>query len=104
MKVVSSFVVLVAVLVWSHKGQAETKRSRTAIRNFIASHPCPVPSKPHRVCPGYVVDHIRPLCGGGADKPSNMQWQEYQESLKKDAWERKLCANLHKKHVEPFVL
>ena len=26
-------------------------------------------------CPGYVVDHVRPLASVGADAPSNMQWQ-----------------------------
>jgi hypothetical protein len=27
-----------------------------------------------RACPGYVVDHIMPLCAGGADDPANMMW------------------------------
>jgi hypothetical protein len=40
---------------------------------------------------GYVVDHIRPLACGGADEPSNMQWQTVAEAKAKDKWERKGC-------------
>jgi hypothetical protein len=37
--------------------------------------------------PGYVVDHIRALKRGGADAPSNMQWQTRAEARAKDKWE-----------------
>jgi 5-methylcytosine-specific restriction endonuclease McrA len=37
--------------------------------------------------PGYVVDHIIPLKHGGADAPSNMQWQTIAEAKAKDKWE-----------------
>src|SRR5215475_1520042 len=37
---------------------------------------------------GYVVDHIVPLECGGADIPSNMQWQTVQEAKIKDRTER----------------
>jgi len=40
---------------------------------------------------GYVVDHIKPLACGGADEPSNMQWQTAAEAKAKDKWERKGC-------------
>ena len=33
---------------------------------------------------GYVIDHIKPLKRGGADKPSNMQWQTKREAKAKD--------------------
>jgi hypothetical protein len=36
----------------------------------------------------YVVDHIVPLECGGADVPSNMQWQTVQEAKIKDRTER----------------
>src|SRR3989442_15991596 len=37
--------------------------------------------------PGYVVDHIVPLECGGADSPSNMQWQTVAEARAKDRTE-----------------
>jgi hypothetical protein len=39
--------------------------------------------------PGYVVDHIQPLCHGGQDAPSNMQWQTRPDAKAKDRWECK---------------
>jgi len=41
--------------------------------------------------PGYVVDHIRPLACGGADAPSNMQWQRIAAAKAKDRVERQSC-------------
>jgi len=39
----------------------------------------------------YVVDHIKPLACGGADDPSNMQWQTVAAARAKDRTERKAC-------------
>jgi hypothetical protein len=36
---------------------------------------------------GYVVDHIIPLKRGGADSPSNMQWQTKADAKAKDKWD-----------------
>jgi hypothetical protein len=41
---------------------------------------------------GYVIDHIVPLACGGADSPSNMQWQTTAEVKAKDKVERKGCS------------
>ena len=41
--------------------------------------------------PGYVVDHIKPLACGGADAPSNMEWQTIAEAKAKDRIERVGC-------------
>jgi hypothetical protein len=42
--------------------------------------------------PGYVVDHIVPLACGGADAPSNMQWQTRTDAKAKDKVERLDCS------------
>lgn len=49
-------------------------RDRGEVRAFRAQHPCPATGQPRGVCPGYHVDHVIPLCAGGADHRSNMQW------------------------------
>ena len=41
--------------------------------------------------PGYVIDHIVPLACGGADAPSNMQWQTVAAGKTKDKTERVGC-------------
>lgn len=51
---------------------------------FEQSHPCPATGLTSGACPGYVVDHIIPLKRGGADTPSNMQWQTVAEAKLKD--------------------
>ncbi len=45
-------------------------------------------------CPGYVVDHIRPLCAGGPDNAANMQWQTLADSKVKDRDEHRECRAL----------
>jgi hypothetical protein len=66
-------------------------RSEKAKKQFEASHPCPATGKASGSCPGYIVDHVKPLACGGADAPENMQWQTLAASKAKDAWERKGC-------------
>jgi hypothetical protein len=73
-----------------------TERSKKAIRDFRGDHPCPATGNIRGACPGYVVDHIRPLCAGGPDQPSNMQWQTVPDAKKKDRLERQECRAVHK--------
>lgn len=40
---------------------------------------------------GFVIDHIMPLACGGADVPSNMQWQTITDAKAKDQTERANC-------------
>ena len=72
-----------------HQSHASAKhpRSKAAHDAFMRSHPCPANGHTSGACPGYVVDHIKPLKRGGADIPSNMQWQTIEEGKAKDKWE-----------------
>lgn len=59
-------------------------RSEAARNAFKREHPCPANQQPKGPCPGYVIDHVIPLKRGGADAPSNMQWQTVEEAKAKD--------------------
>src|SRR5437016_2038084 len=58
-------------------------------REFMRDNPCPngPDAGSSRRCRGYVVDHIKPLNRGGADRPWSMQWQGKAEARAKDRWE-----------------
>ena len=58
-------------------------RDRHVADEFRRTHTCE-----YEAC---IVDHVIPLCSGGADSVDNMQYQEKIESYKKDAVERELC-------------
>jgi hypothetical protein len=65
------------------------RRSAAAKGAFKRQHPCPSTGKSSGACPGYVIDHVKPLANGGADAPNNMQWQTKAAAKEKDKWERK---------------
>lgn len=60
------------------------KRSTSAKNEFKRANPCPSTGKSSGACPGYVIDHVQPLKRGGADAPSNMQWQTVATAKAKD--------------------
>lgn len=60
-------------------------RSEAARRLFMAQTGYPKGRE------GYVIDHVKPLACGGADDPSNMQWQTVEEAQAKDKVERLGC-------------
>ncbi len=60
------------------------KRSPEARREFQRGKPCPSTGRTSGGCPCYVIDHITPLKRGGADAPSNMQWQTKADAKAKD--------------------
>ena len=70
---------------------AATHRDPAVAPKFQREHPWPSTGKRTGPCPGYVEDHTKPLCAGGADRPSNMQWQTVAEAEKKDRKEREMC-------------
>lgn len=68
------------------------ERSTSAKHAFESSHPCPGTGGTSGPCKGYVIDHVTPLACGGADTPSNMQWQTEAAAKLKDRTERAGCA------------
>lgn len=70
---------------------ANTPRHPAERAAFMRLHPCPATGRTHGACPGYVVDHVIPLCADGADDPSNMQWQTVAGGKAKDREERRQC-------------
>jgi len=75
---------------------APIPRSAKAKYDFRIANPCPTNRNPRGACPGYVIDHIEPLCAGGADAPHNMQWQSLADARAKDRDERARCARMRK--------
>lgn len=73
-----------------------TNRSYISRNNFIKSNPCPGTNIVQKKCSGYIVDHIVPLCAGGKDHASNMQWQTVEEAKSKDKLEWRQCAAIRK--------
>ena len=61
-------------------------RSSAAKSAFKRANPCPGTGA-GGACNGYIIDHIIPLKKGGADAPSNMQWQTTEAAKAKDKWE-----------------
>jgi hypothetical protein len=85
------FLVLALFFGFAVVAKAETYRDPHQRAAFVKQHPCPPTGQVRGACAGYVVDHIKPLCAGGADRPSNMQWQTVAEAKKKDRKEREMC-------------
>jgi 5-methylcytosine-specific restriction endonuclease McrA len=90
-KQINSFMIFIIMITLSFSVYAERNRSYKAKSLFKSSHYCPSTGRPKGSCPGYIIDHIKPLACGGADSPENMQWQTKQEAKLKDKWERKGC-------------
>lgn len=84
-------ILLVSLTLAAAPAEARIKRSAKAVAQFKHQSPCPSTGLPKGRCPGYIVDHVEPLCAGGLDAPINMQWQTVQEAKQKDKLERRIC-------------
>jgi hypothetical protein len=96
-RAVAAALVAMVALTSAFPADAGTARDRKQRSFFMQTHPCPANGRIRGKCPGYVIDHIRPLCAGGADRWSNMQWQTIEQAKVKDREERKLCAQQRQK-------
>lgn len=89
-----------AAITWSllapQPAAAARYRSASAIAEFKRQQPCPSNGMPRGPCPGYIIDHVQPLCADGADHPRNMQWQTVVDAKEKDRDEWRTCRLLRK--------
>lgn len=83
--------ILLIILLLNFTVEAGQHRSQKSKNLFKQYHPCPATLKSKGSCPGYIIDHVKPLACGGVDSPSNMQWQTKEAAKQKDRWERKGC-------------
>ena len=67
------------------------ERSRQLRAEFMRANPCPATGKPTGACPGWQVDHVRSLCAGGVDHPTNMAWLTIEAHQRKTAKDVGLC-------------
>jgi hypothetical protein len=90
----SSFAFAAALIALTNEACADAHRSSAVRAAFERGYPCPPNGNRRGPCPGFVVDHVVPLCAGGRDDTDNMRWQATADALAKDAWERRLCRSL----------
>jgi 5-methylcytosine-specific restriction endonuclease McrA len=91
---VKLLVVALVVAALSFPAAADAKRSAQAKYQFQKANPCPVNLAHRGRCPGYDIDHIVPLCAGGADSPENMQWltkSAHKEKTRRDVFECRMA-------------
>lgn len=81
----------IALITASTAEASNFKRSTKARHDFQRANPCPANGNTKGPCPGYVIDHVIPLCANGPDTPENMQWQTIAEAREKDRIEVAKC-------------
>ncbi len=73
-----------------------SQRSAAEVMAFKRSAICPATGKPELRCENHQVDHIEPLCAGGADTRENMQSLTIQEHRWKTRTDVRVCRQLRK--------
>lgn len=84
------FAALAAIAVALPCSAAESRSFRAEVL-FRLQSPCPATGETSGECKGYVIDRVIPVACGGAEEPSNMQWQTLAEAREKDRWEKIGC-------------
>lgn len=80
--------------------EARTERDRAQVRTFRAENPCPATGRTRGPCAGWEIDHAVPLCAGGADHPSNLQWLRKEDHRFKTLVDVKECRKKRKKETQ----
>lgn len=83
--------VIVALLLVSQHSYATIYRDHKAVAAFKRANPCPSTGKPRGACPGWQIDHIKPLKCKGVDRVENMQWLTIEDHKQKTKREAKEC-------------
>lgn len=73
---------------------AAPQRSAAERAAFQRQNACPATGRHRGPCPGWEIDHVRPLCAGGPDRRENMQWLGVAAHREKSRADRRLCRNL----------
>lgn len=96
--------IIIALMVAGNTFAAE--RSTAVTKRFRELNPCPATGKIQRTCPGYVIDHIEPLCAAADDAEfkrldalKNLQWQDTVTAKEKDKIELQYCACVKRRLV-----
>lgn len=86
----------VALLLAVPASAERLKRSTSEVLAFKRHTPCPSTGERRGACPGYAVDHVRPLCAGGEDRRGNMQWITTDDHRFKTLVDARECRKLRK--------
>ena len=68
-----------------------TPPSPAAQAEFQRLHPCPANDARASDCPGYVIEHVVPLCLGGPDVAYNLRWQTVAEAKMNEVRDTRRC-------------
>lgn len=82
---------LLALLALAACQDERPARSRAEVRAYQRETICPSTGKFGAPCPGYQVDHIIPLCWGGADDRTQFQYLTIAEHRLKTKADIALC-------------
>ena len=93
MRAVTALAIALAIVGGSCCTSVEARDAKV-IREFKREVPCPATGKRRGNCPSFQADHIVPLCAGGLDHWSNLQWlvvrQHKEKTIKDKKGEKKV--------------